>query len=175
MNLLRPARIFPPGYARHGKRPRLPRKDTGVRVCLLRTGLVLSRHGGLLGRMLLPFRLGLGARLGDGKQWMSWVHIDDYVAMLLGPAARRRGQRPLQYDRPATGQQQANSPPRWRLRCIAPLRSWLPAMLAEGRSWVNAPACCWKDKKCCRKRVASAGYRYAFANLADALHDLLGR
>jgi uncharacterized protein (TIGR01777 family) len=57
-------------------------EDYGVRVCLLRTGLVLSKNGGLLGRMLLPFRLGLGARLGDGKQWMSWVHIDDYVALV---------------------------------------------------------------------------------------------
>ncbi|MEW5903925.1 MAG: TIGR01777 family oxidoreductase [Pseudomonadota bacterium] len=54
----------------------------GVRICLLRTGLVLSGEGGLLGRMLLPFRLGLGARLGDGRQWMSWIHIDDYVAQV---------------------------------------------------------------------------------------------
>jgi len=38
---------------------------------------------GLLARMLPPFKLGLGARLGDGKQWMSWVHIEDYAAMVL--------------------------------------------------------------------------------------------
>jgi uncharacterized protein (TIGR01777 family) len=55
----------------------------GVRVCLLRTGLVLSKSGGLLGRMMLPFRLGLGARLGNGRQWMSWIHIEDYVASVL--------------------------------------------------------------------------------------------
>jgi hypothetical protein len=55
----------------------------GVRVCLLRTGLILSKDGGLLARMLPPFRLGLGARLGDGKQWMSWIHVDDYVQHLL--------------------------------------------------------------------------------------------
>jgi len=55
----------------------------GVRVCLLRTGLVLDSAGGLLGRMLLPFKLGLAARLGDGKQWMSWIHVDDYVAIVL--------------------------------------------------------------------------------------------
>jgi uncharacterized protein len=61
----------------------LAAKASGVRVCLLRTGLVLSRNGGLLGKMLLPFKLGMGARLGNGKQWMSWVHIDDYVAMVL--------------------------------------------------------------------------------------------
>lgn len=55
----------------------------GVRVCLLRTGLVLSREGGLLGKLKLPFSLGLGARLGDGCQYMSWVHIEDYVTMIL--------------------------------------------------------------------------------------------
>jgi uncharacterized protein (TIGR01777 family) len=58
-------------------------EQSGVRVCLLRTGLVLSQRGGLLARMLLPFKLALGARLGNGQQWMSWVHIDDYVAMVL--------------------------------------------------------------------------------------------
>lgn len=57
----------------------LQAEQYGVRVCLLRTGLALSKAGGLLARMLLPFRLGLGARLGDGSQWMSWIHIDDYV------------------------------------------------------------------------------------------------
>lgn len=61
----------------------LSAERAGVRVCLLRTGLVLSRQGGILGRMLKPFRLALGARMGDGRQWMSWVHMDDYVAMLL--------------------------------------------------------------------------------------------
>ncbi|GAB2884236.1 TIGR01777 family oxidoreductase [Uliginosibacterium flavum] len=55
----------------------------GVRVCLLRTGLVLARQGGLLARMRLPFKLGLGARLGDGLQWMSWIHIDDWVGAVL--------------------------------------------------------------------------------------------
>jgi uncharacterized protein (TIGR01777 family) len=41
---------------------------------------VLSRHGGALGSMLLPFRLGLGGRLGNGRQWLSWIHVDDFVA-----------------------------------------------------------------------------------------------
>lgn len=55
----------------------------GVRVCFLRTGLVLDARGGMLGRMLLPFRLGLGTRLGTGMQWMSWIAMDDYVALVL--------------------------------------------------------------------------------------------
>ena len=53
----------------------------GVRVCLIRTGLVLGDGGGLLQRMLLPFRLGLGGRLGSGQQWMSWIHREDWIAI----------------------------------------------------------------------------------------------
>lgn len=58
-------------------------EDLGVRVCRLRTGLVLGPHGGLLQRMLLPFRLGLGGRLGDGRQWMSWIHLEDHVRAMV--------------------------------------------------------------------------------------------
>lgn len=53
----------------------------GVRVCLIRTGLVLGQDGGLLKRMLLPFRMGLGGRLGNGRQWMSWIHLQDWLAL----------------------------------------------------------------------------------------------
>jgi uncharacterized protein len=54
----------------------------GIRVARLRTGMVLGRGGGALARMLLPFRLGVGGRLGSGKQWMSWIHIDDLMALI---------------------------------------------------------------------------------------------
>ncbi len=56
-------------------------KTHGVRVCLLRTGLVLGKNGGFLQPMLLPFKLGLGCKLGSGDQWMPWIHMDDYVAI----------------------------------------------------------------------------------------------
>jgi uncharacterized protein (TIGR01777 family) len=56
-----------------------PVERAGVRVVQIRTGAVLSPHGGALGQMLLPFRLGLGGRLGSGKQWLSWIHVDDFV------------------------------------------------------------------------------------------------
>ena len=54
----------------------------GIRVCLLRTGLVLGRDGGMLGRLLPVFRLGLGGALGNGRQWMSWIHIDDLIGII---------------------------------------------------------------------------------------------
>lgn len=54
----------------------------GIRVCLIRTGLVLGNGGGLLSRMLPAFKLGLGGRLGNGLQWMSWIHRDDWVRIV---------------------------------------------------------------------------------------------
>ena len=59
-----------------------PASAAGIRVVNLRTGLVLSRHGGVVGKLLLPFRLGAGGRLGTGRQWMSWIGLTDYTAAI---------------------------------------------------------------------------------------------
>lgn len=61
----------------------LAAETADTRVCLLRTGLVLTPHGGLLARLRLPFSLGLGGRLGGGQQWMSWIQIEDWVGAVL--------------------------------------------------------------------------------------------
>lgn len=54
----------------------------GLRVCRLRTGIVLGPDGGALQKMLLPFRLGLGGPIGDGRQWFSWIHREDLVHLI---------------------------------------------------------------------------------------------
>jgi uncharacterized protein (TIGR01777 family) len=54
-----------------------------IRVVCVRIGLVLARGGGALGRMLIPFKMGVGGRLGGGRQWMSWITIEDAVGILL--------------------------------------------------------------------------------------------
>jgi len=54
-----------------------PAESAGLRVCHLRLGAVLSRDGGALGKMKVPFQLGVGGPLGDGRQWFSWIGIDD--------------------------------------------------------------------------------------------------
>jgi uncharacterized protein (TIGR01777 family) len=56
-----------------------PLADAGVRVALIRTGIVLSKSGGALAKLLTPFRLGAGGPVGTGKQWMSWISLHDHV------------------------------------------------------------------------------------------------
>lgn len=61
------------------ERATTPAADAGVRVVLLRTGVVLSKDGGALAKMLPTFKLGAGGRLGSGDQWMSWIALEDHL------------------------------------------------------------------------------------------------
>jgi uncharacterized protein len=65
------------------EREALAAEQLGVRVVCVRTGIVLAHSGGALAKMLTPFRMGAGGRLGDGRQWMPWIHLDDEVGILL--------------------------------------------------------------------------------------------
>lgn len=58
-------------------------QSLGIRAVFLRTGIVLSEEGGALKRMISPFRYGLGGSLGNGKQWMSWISLEDWVALVI--------------------------------------------------------------------------------------------
>ena len=60
-----------------------PAEEAGIRVIRTRTGLVLTARGGFLKRLLLPFKLGIGGRLGSGRQWMSWITLDDDLDAIL--------------------------------------------------------------------------------------------
>ena len=57
--------------------------DLGIRVVTVRIGLVLGLGGGLLAQVLPPFKMGVGGTLGNGRQWMSWIHVDDVVGIIL--------------------------------------------------------------------------------------------
>src|SRR5271155_537249 len=59
-----------------------PAVQADIRTAHLRTGIVLSPKGGALGGMLPPFKIGVGGRVGDGRQWMSWVHVQDMVGAI---------------------------------------------------------------------------------------------
>lgn len=76
-------RGFLPGLAREWEASAQAADAVGIRVVHPRLGIVLSAKGGALGKMLPPFRLGVGGRLGSGRQWMSWIAIEDVVAAML--------------------------------------------------------------------------------------------
>ena len=76
-----PGEGFLPQVCVEWEREALAARDRGVRVAMVRIGLVLGPGGGALSQMVTPFRLGVGGRLGSGKQWMPWVHLDDLCAL----------------------------------------------------------------------------------------------
>ena len=152
------------------ERAALGAEKQNVRVCLLRTSPVLSREGGLLGKMLLPFKLGLGARLGDGRQWMSWIHIEDYVALVLRllQDAGARGPFNMAAPEPATNREftaalaQAVQRPAWFVAPAFLLRLGMgerASLMLEGQRAVPG-------------KFVAAGHVFRFPHLADALRDV---
>jgi uncharacterized protein (TIGR01777 family) len=74
-----PGRGFLPDVCREWEAATKAATDAGIRTVLMRTGVVLSSTGGALGKMLMPFKMGVGGRIGSGRQWMSWIDVQDMV------------------------------------------------------------------------------------------------
>jgi uncharacterized protein (TIGR01777 family) len=99
-----PGDDFPAGVCVAWEAATAPAEAAGIRVVHLRTGIVLAAHGGALHRMLLPFRLGLGGRIGSGEQYMSWIALDDHLGAMRHLLANEsvRGAANLTAPNPAT-------------------------------------------------------------------------
>ncbi len=74
---------FLPDVCKEWERQAFKAESFGVRTILLRTGVVLGKNGGAMAKMLPPFQLGLGGPLGNGKQYMSWIHLEDEVSAIV--------------------------------------------------------------------------------------------
>ncbi|MEH6579362.1 MAG: TIGR01777 family oxidoreductase [Amphritea sp.] len=141
-----------------------------VRVCLVRTGVVLG-SGGALAKMVPPFRLGLGGPVGDGKQWMSWVHIDDEVeiiCMLLTHTDFSGA-----YNLTAPGAV-SNAEFTQLLAEVVQRPAWfrvpgfvLDLMLGEGSELLL------QGQRVYPQRLLDAGYKFAYPDLLPALHEVL--
>lgn len=147
-------------------------QELGMRVVLIRTGLVLSREGGFLGRLLPIFRMGLGGRLGAGRQWMPWVHLHDQVALIDF----------LLHSPTASGAYNACAPGPVRnaefTRCLARVLG-RPALL-------SVPAFVLRlglgelselllgGQRAMPERLKEEGFIFRFDELSTALNDLLG-
>jgi uncharacterized protein len=79
----RPGNDFLADLARGWEDAAMPLSQSGVRVVIPRIGMVLGRDGGAIAEMLRPFRMGVGGRLGNGRQWMSWIHLHDLIDHFL--------------------------------------------------------------------------------------------
>lgn len=143
----------------------------GVRVVLLRTGLVLSTEGGMLTQLLKPYRLGLGGPIGHGRQWMPWIHMADQIGAIdfLLNCATASGPYNACAPRPVRNREFAQHLGKALHRpAILPLPGFLlraglgemSGLLLGGQRAVPA-------------RLEEAGYTFAFSDLQSALEDLL--
>jgi uncharacterized protein (TIGR01777 family) len=74
-----PGKDFLAGVCVEWENATRPAAEKGIRTVCARFGIILDSHGGALSKMLTPFRMGIGGRVGNGKQWMSWIALDDVV------------------------------------------------------------------------------------------------
>ena len=146
----------------------------GVRVCTLRTGIVLGPSGGLLQRMSVPFRLGLGGRLGTGRQWMSWIHLQDHIAALLALLNDPKAAGPynLTAPEPVTNRFFTESLGRHLhrpafLHLPAPLLKWLLGEMSE--------LLLGSQKVIPRRLIREEAFGFQFPTLDAALADCLKR
>lgn len=152
----------------------LAAETLGIRVVRLRTGLVLAAEGGLLSRLLTPFEFGLGGPLGEGRQWMSWIHRDDLVRLIVHAIATPGLQGPVNgvSPFPVTNRVFAATLGRTLRRPAilsapaAPLRlvlgDYAEELLLSGQRVAPAAA-------------LNSGFRFAHGDLGEALSAIVGR
>lgn len=144
----------------------------GLRVVLLRTGLVLAADGGFLQRLLPPFRLGLGGPIGSGRQWMPWIHLQDEIALIdfLLHHPQARGPYNACAPQPVRNKTFAQA-----LGCVLHRPAFLPLpglLLRVGLGELSVLLL--GGQRAVPRRLLEAGFRFSFADLDSALDDLLG-
>ncbi|MHA6637361.1 TIGR01777 family oxidoreductase [Stutzerimonas frequens] len=143
----------------------------GIRVALVRTGLVLARDGGFLKRLLPAFRLGLGGRLGSGRQWMPWIHIEDQIGLIDFVLRQPTAEGPYNACAPAPVRNAdfTHSLGRslHRPTCVPVPAVVLKATLGELAGLLLG------GQHALPKKLQDEGYRFRFAELDQALADLL--
>lgn len=147
---------------------------SGLRTVMLRIGLVLDRAGGMLGRMLTPFRLGLGGPFGKGQHWMSWVHRDDLVRLIAHCAANPEISGPVNgtAPQPVRNRDFARSLGKaLRRPAVIPVPA-LPLKLALGQF---AEELLLGGQRVHPVKAQASGFAFRYPELDMALHAILSR
>jgi uncharacterized protein len=148
----------------------LKARDLGLRTVVTRTGLVLGTDGGALAKMLPPFRLGLGGIIGSGRQWYSWIHVDDVVGIYLAALDRGDGAYDATAPEPVTnaGFTLALGKALHRPTIFPTPTFALRMMLGEG-----AYAVLTGQRVLPKRTTEELGYAFGFENLDAAFANLL--
>ncbi|PZS08595.1 MAG: TIGR01777 family protein [Solirubrobacterales bacterium] len=145
----------------------------GLRVALTRTGMVLSPHGGALAKMLPPFRLGLGGPVAGGRQYVSWVHLDDVVGALRHCLAEPRAAGPVNVTAPNPV---TNAGLSRALGRVLRRPAVLPVPAAALRLLYGEMAVIVvTGQRVLPARLQELGYRFRHPEPDPALRDVLGR
>ena len=143
----------------------------GVRVACVRTGVVLAREGGALKEMLPLFKTGLAGKLGDGKQWMPWIHIDDIVGLFRFAATEERTKGALNGVAP-TPVTNAEFTKAIGHATHRPTFFTAPAFAMKLALGEKA-AIILASQRVLPKKASELGYAFLYSTLPDALADLL--
>lgn len=145
-------------------------KQSGTRLVILRTGIVLG-NGGALAKMLPPFRLFAGGPLGTGKQWFSWIHIDDLVNLILQALTRPDVEGVLNATAPQPVRMTELSQ---TLGQLLNRPSWLPVpAFALEVMLGDAAKVVLEGQQVLPKRTQATGFNYQYSSLKQALQDVL--
>jgi hypothetical protein len=142
----------------------------GIRVVRVRIGVVLAAGGGALPRMLPPFRMGLGGRLGNGRQWMSWIHLDDLAALFqLAVESQVRGPLNAVAPQPVTNSDFTHELAHTLRRpAVFPVPEFALRLLFGEMADVLLAS-----QRVVPAAAEAAGFRFRFPQLASALAGLL--
>ncbi len=145
-------------------------KHAGIRTVQTRFGVILSGKGGALKAMLPAFKLGLGGILGDGSQWMSWIHIQDAVGILLHALHHEDLHGAYNVTAP-TPERNKDFTAQLGEGLRRPTPFPVPAFLLEYGIKGMGESILLASQRCSSERIVEAGYAFAFPDLASALQD----
>lgn len=159
---------FLPSVCRNWEAAADPLRSAGLRVAHARFGIVLSRRGGALPKMLLPFRLGLGGAMGNGRQWWSWVALPDVVEALLHILNNDSLSGPVNVTAPGAVTNRAFTDTLGRV-LRRPTVMPLPGFVARLLMGEMASALLLASARVEPRRLAQSGFQFRFPDLATAL------
>lgn len=143
----------------------------GIRTCLLRTGIVLAREGGVLAQMWLPFSMGLGGVMGSGQQWFSWIHRDDLIGIIMHCIKNKKIHGPINgtAPHPVTHETFAKALAKQLNR---PLWFRMPSSVIKWVYGEMAEELLLHGQKVIPEKALHTGYPFKYPTLTKALKDV---